>query len=218
MRIRLVIPITGLSEGAIEERLEFLREIAEPETEVDAVQVAVGPPAIESEVDTVHAGPDVLRLVKEAETEGCDAAIIWCGGDPALEAARELVDIPVIGPGESMRAIASILGRRSCKITPEIPVLEMRKNLDRTVETISTMIKSKIENDEGDVFYLGCLALWGLGQRLRDATGLPVLDGAEASIKVAEIAVKLGLKHSRIAYPRHPPTHRRGKSLQRFEV
>jgi allantoin racemase len=218
LRIRLVIPITGLSEGAIEERLEFLREIAEPGTEVDAVQGAVGPPAIESEVDAVHAGPDVIRLVKEAETEGCDAVIIWCGGDPALEAARELVDIPVIGPGESMRAIASILGRRPCRITPEIPVLEMRKNLDRTVETISTMIKSKIENDEGDVFYLGCLALWGLGHRLRDATGVPVLDGAEASIKLAEIAVKLGLKHSRIAYPRHPPTHRRGRPLQRFEV
>jgi len=112
-----VIPITGLSEGAIEERLEFLREIAELGTEVDAVQVAVGPPAIESEVDAVHAGPDVIRLVKEAETEGCDAVIIWCGGDPALEAARELVDIPVIGPGESMRAIASILGRRPCRIT-----------------------------------------------------------------------------------------------------
>jgi allantoin racemase len=218
LRIRLVIPITGLSEGAIEERLKFLREIAEHGTEVDAVQVAVGPPAIESEVDAVHAGPNVLYLVEEAETEGFDAVIIWCGSDPALEAARELVDIPVIGPGESMRAIASILGRRPCRITPEIPVLEMRKNLDRTVETISTMIKSKIENDEGDVFYLGCLALWGLGQRLRDATGVPVLDGAEASIKVAEIAVKLGLKHSRIAYPRHPPTHRRGRPLQRFEV
>ena len=218
MRIRLVIPITGLSEGAIEERLKFLREIAEPGTEVDAIQVAVGPPAIESEVDAVYAETDVLRLVKEAETEGCDAVIIWCGGDPALEAARELVDIPVIGPGESMRAIASILGRRPCRITPEIPVLEMRKNLDRTMETISMLIKSKIENNEGDVFYLGCLALWGLGQRLRDATGAPVLDGAEASIKVAEIAVKLGLKHSRIAYPRHPPTHRRGRPLQRFEV
>lgn len=213
-----MIPITGLSEEAIEERLEFLREIAESGTEVDAVQVAVGPPAIESEVDVVNAGPDVLRLVREAETEGCDAVVIWCGGDPALEAARELVDIPVIGPGESMRAIASILGRRPCRITPEIPVLEMRKNLDRTVGAISAIIKSKIENDEGDIFYLGCLALWGLGQRLRDAIGVPVLDGAEASIKVAEIAVKLGLKHSRIAYPRHPPKHRRGRPLQRFEV
>ena len=208
MRIRLVIPITGLSEDAIEQRLEYLREIAEPGTEVDAVQVSVGPLAIESKVDSVQAGPDILRLVKEAEADGCDAVIIWCGGDPALDAARELVDIPVIGPGESMRAIASILGKRPCRITPAIPVLEMRKDLDRTIEIIRSLVQSKHEKGEGDVFCLGCLALWGLGGRLREVIGVPILDGAEASLKMAEIAVRMGLSHSRVTYPKYPPRHR----------
>ena len=208
MKIRLVVPITGLSGEAIEGRLEFLREIAEPGTEVDAVQVVVGPPAIESEVDAVRAGPDVLRLVKEAEVEGCDAVIIWCGSDPALAAARELVDIPVIGPGESMRAIASILGRKSCRIVPDMPVLEMRKHMDETVEVIRSMVQSKLKKGEGDVFFLGCLALWGVGRKLREAIGVPILDGAEASIKMAEVAVKLSLRHSRVSYPKYPPKHR----------
>lgn len=208
MRIKLIIPITGLTEEAIEERLDFLREIAESGTEVDATQVEIGPPAIESEVDAVRAGPDILRLVKEAEAEGCDAVIIWCGGDPALDSARELVDIPVIGPGESMRAFATILGNRPCRITPDIPVLDMRKNLDRTVESIRDLVRSKLERGEGDVFYLGCLALWGLGGKLRDVIGVPILDGAEASLKMAEIAVRLGLKHSRAAFPKYPPGHR----------
>jgi allantoin racemase len=208
LRIRLVIPITGLTEEAIEERLAFLREIAEPGTEVDATQVEVGPPAIESEVDAVRASPDILRLVKEAEAEGCDAVIIWCGGDPALDAARELVDIPVIGPGESMKALASILGMRPCRITPSIPVLEMRKNLDKTIESIRDLVSSKLEKGEGDVFCLGCLALWGLGGKLREAIGVPILDGAEASLKMAETAVRLGLKHSRAAFPKYPPRHR----------
>ena len=203
-----MIPITGLSEDAIEERLEFLREIAEPGTEVDAVQVAVGPPAIESEVDAAQAGPDVLRLVSEAEANGCDAVIIWCGSDPALEAARELVDIPVIGPGESMRAIASILGKKPCNITPEIPVLEMRSNLGRTIEAVKSMVVSKIEKGEWDVFYLGCLALWGIGKRLRETIGVPIIDGAETSLKMAEVVVKLGLRHNRITYPKYPPKRR----------
>jgi hypothetical protein len=47
MLIRLIVPITGLTEGAIEERLSYLRGIADPGTEVEAVQVEVGPPAIE---------------------------------------------------------------------------------------------------------------------------------------------------------------------------
>jgi allantoin racemase len=202
MRIRLIIPITGLTGEGIKERLSYLNEIADPGTEVEAVQVEVGPPAIESEADSVLAGPDVLRLVEEAERDGVDAAIIWCGGDPALAAARELVDIPVIGPGESMSALSMVLGRKPCRVVPEIPVLEMRKDLDRTVEAIREEIAERIERREGDVFVLGCLALWGLGKRFRESIGVPILDGAEASLKMAELVVKLGLRHSRIAYPR----------------
>jgi len=197
MRIRIVIPITGLDGEAIQERLDYLREIADPGTEVDYAQVEVGPPAIESEADAVLAGPEILRLVREAEADGCDAAIIWCGGDPALEAARELVEMPVIGPGESMTALASTLGRRPCRITPDIPVLEMRRDLEATVSVIASMVEERIERGEGDAFTLGCLALWGLGRRLREMTGVPVLDGAEVSLKMAELTVKLGLRHGR---------------------
>ena len=210
MKIRLIIPITGLTPDAIEERLAYLRTIAAPGTEVDAVQVSVGPPAIESKVDEVIAGPDILRLVGEAEAEECDAAIVWCGSDPSLEAARQLVHIPVIGPGEAMRAISIVLGKKPCRITPDIPVLEMRRDLDRTIEDIRSKVESSIEKGEGDVFLLGCLALWGLGPRFREAIGVPVLDGAEASLKMAELIVSLGLTHSRAAYPSYPPEHRSG--------
>ena len=209
MKIRVVIPITGLSKAAVEERLRYLRGIAEPGTEVDAVQISEGPPAIESAVDRIEAGPEVLKLVKEAEEEGCEAVIIWCGGDPALDAARGLVDIPVIGPGESMRLLASMLGERPCRITPEIPVLEMRRDLEGTVRVIRSLVEAKMESGEGDAFYLGCLALWGIGKTLRDKLGVPILDGAEASLKMAEVAVKLGLRHSRETYPKYPPLHRR---------
>lgn len=203
MKIRVVIPILGLSEEQIEERLRYLRSLAEGGTEIDAVQAERGPQAIESEVDAIEAGPEILRLVRNAERDGCDAVIIWCAGDPALKAARELVDIPVIGPGEAMRTLASMMGTKPCRITPEIPVLEMRRDLDNTIKRVREMIEDKIRRGEGDAFYLGCLALWGLGRRLREEFNLPVIDGAEASIKLAEIAVKLGLHHSRLAYPKH---------------
>ena len=202
MRIRLIIPITGLTTNAIEERLSYLREIAEPGTVLDAVQVEVGPPAIESEVDAVLAGPDILRLVREAEADGVDATIIWCGSDPALTAARQLVDIPVIGPGESMRAISMVLGMKACRVVPAIPVLDMRKDLEKTMVMLQEEIQEKKERGEGEVFILGCLALWGLGKKFRERLQVPILDGAEASLKMAELVVKLELKHSRITYPK----------------
>jgi len=196
MKIRIVVPITGLDDEAIQQRLDCLRQIADPKTKIDATQVKVGPPAIESEADAVLAGPEILRLVKEAEADGCDAAIIWCGSDPALATARELVEMPVIGPGESMMAIASVLGRRPCRITPDTPVLEMRRDLEGTVSEITSMVRERLERGEGDVFMLGCLALWGLGGRLREETGVPILDGAEASLRMAELVVKMGLRQS----------------------
>lgn len=208
MRIRLIIPIRGLTDEGIEERLGYLRSLASPGVEVDAVQVRTGPPAIESEVDDVEAGPEILRLVKEAEDSGCDAVIIWCAGDPALSASRQMVDIPVIGPGESMRLLASMLGSKPCEVTPDMPVLEMRSDLEKTVKAVGDAIKSRVEEKEGDCFYLGCLALWGLGKTLRGRLGVPVIDGAEASLIMAEAAVRLGLRHSRIAYPKYPPRHR----------
>jgi len=197
MRIRLVVPITGLDGEAMRQRIDYLQGIADPGTEVDYAQVEVGPPAIESEADAVLAGPEILRLVREAEEDGCDAAIIWCGGDPALAAARELVAMPVIGPGEAMAALASTLGRKPCRITPEIPVLEMRRDLKATIAAINAMVEERIRREEGDAFMLGCLALWGLGRRLREETGVTIVDGAEASLKMAELTVKLGLRHRR---------------------
>ncbi|MCW4049537.1 MAG: aspartate/glutamate racemase family protein [Candidatus Bathyarchaeota archaeon] len=202
MKIRLIVPITGLNHQEIQKRVDYLTSIADPETTIDYRQVKNGPPAIESEADAVLAGPDILKLAVEAQKDGVDAAIIWCGGDPSIDAARKLVDIPIIGPGESMRAIASTLGKKPCNIIPDIPVLKMRTNLTRTTQAIKEIIQDKATKGEGDVFYLGCLALYGLGPSLREALGVPILDGAEASLKTAELTVKLGLSHSRIAYPR----------------
>ena len=205
MWIRLILPITGLTKDDIEERLAYLKKMVDSETLIDAVQIERGPSAIESRIDEAMAGPEILRLVKEAEDQGCNATIIWCGSDPALEASRQLVDIPVIGPGEAMEAISLILGQKPCKITPDIPVLEMRKDLEKTIQIIRLMVKDKLSQGIGDVFLLGCLALWGLGHRLREELGVPILDGAEASIKMAELAVNLGLSHSRTTYPKYQP-------------
>ncbi len=56
--------------------------------------------------------PGILNRLVEAEREGYRAAIIGCFGDPGLVAARQLVSIPVSGPGESSLAVASTLGDR----------------------------------------------------------------------------------------------------------
>ena len=49
-------------------------------------------------------------MVKEsirAEKEGYDAIVIYCFSDVGIDAIRENVRIPVIGPGETSLAVAS---------------------------------------------------------------------------------------------------------------
>ena len=53
----------------------------------------------------------ILHLVKQAEREGYDAAIIGCFFDPGLGAAREITDkLVVAAPAESCMHIAASLG------------------------------------------------------------------------------------------------------------
>jgi allantoin racemase len=207
MKILVMVPISGLGDTAIGERMVFLRSIARKGTELECLQLEEGPPAIECPVDHLQASAEIIKHVKWAEDEGFDAVISWCGGDPGVEEARTLVDIPVIGPGEAMRLFASLAGGKIGKIHHPLPVLRLRDDLDETYRLTEDAIRRAVE--EGyDSFYLDCLGMFGMGKPLREKTGLPVIDGGEASLKLAEVAVELGLRPSRIAYPRYPPPHR----------
>jgi len=207
MKILVMVPISGLSDAAIGERMAFLRSIAGEGTELDYLQLKEGPPAIECPVDHLQASAEVIKHVEWAEDEGFDAVISWCGGDPGVEEARTLMDIPVIGPGEAMRLLASLAGRKVGRIHHPLPVLRLRDDLNETYKLTEEAIRRAVE--EGyDSFYLDCLGMFGMGKPLREKTGLPVIDGGEASVKLAEVAVELGLRPSRIAYPRYPPPHR----------
>ncbi len=63
--------------------------------------------------------PGILNRIVLSQREGYRAAIIGCFGDPGLIAARQLVPMPVIGPGETALAIASTLGDRILLIEPQ---------------------------------------------------------------------------------------------------
>lgn len=207
MRILVIVPITGINDEQIEERMEFLRSIAQPDTVLEYLQITNGPPAIESPVDHLQASAEVIKHVKPAEIDGYDAIISWCGGDPGVDEARTLVDIPVIGPGEAMELLASLMGKKVGRVHHPLPVLELRKDLELTYRLTEEAIKKEVEKGY-DTFYLDCLGMFGMGRPLREKTGFPVIDGGEASLSLAEVSVNLGLKPSRIAYPKYPPEHR----------
>jgi allantoin racemase len=58
------------------------------------------------------ADSEMLYMIMQAEREGYDGAIIACYHDPSLLAARQAVNIPVVGFGESSMLLALTMGRR----------------------------------------------------------------------------------------------------------
>ncbi len=95
MRIKIIAPvITDRFNRTIEEEAE---RFALSDAEIQVENIQRGAASIESAYDEVLNAPDVVEAVIRAERNGFDAVFVDCFGDPGVDAARELVSIPVVG-------------------------------------------------------------------------------------------------------------------------
>jgi allantoin racemase len=206
-------------------------------TEVEVVDVPDGPASIESVYEELLAVPATFEGVLQAERDGFDAVIIGCFGDPGLEAARELVDMPVIGPGESSLLLAAGLGHRITVVTvldsliaaseqqayragvlaklasvcsAEIPVLSLMTDRAATVAAVLEVGRQAIRQDRADTLILGCMTMsfLGIAEEVSDELGVPVINAGRAALKAAESLVAQGLAHSKRAF-QTPPKFRK---------
>lgn len=217
----------------VERRRDVLQAMAFPGTNVAIRDVPEGPPSIESAYDELLSVPATLDGILQAERDGFDAVILGCFGDPGLEAARELVTIPVIGPGETSLLTAAGLGHRFSVVTIldnvvasqehqahragvldklasveaiGIPVLDLMNDRATTVAGVVDAGRRAIERHRADTLMLGCMTLsfMGLGAEVSHALGVPVLEANAVALKAAEAQVALGIAHSKVAFPRPP--------------
>lgn len=70
-----------------------------------------------SEYYVCVAVPYIVEEIIKGEKEGFDSAIVGCFGNLAVRQAREVVKIPVIGPGEAACHVACLLGDKISIIT-----------------------------------------------------------------------------------------------------
>ncbi|MGH6691340.1 MAG: aspartate/glutamate racemase family protein, partial [Gammaproteobacteria bacterium] len=109
MKLLLINP--NISEDVTAIMAAEARRSASPGTEITAVTARFGALYIENRIEASIASHAVLDALAE-HGAGADGAIISAFGDPGLAAARELVDIPVVGVSEAAFLMAWTLGRR----------------------------------------------------------------------------------------------------------
>jgi allantoin racemase len=200
MKIMVVVPI--ISEGVI----TFSRDRVEPyvrhDTKVDFINIEYGPASIESVYDDVLAAPFVVKKAEWAEKNGYDAVVVSCMMDPGVEAAKEAVDIPVVGPMEAAKSVAQLLGKNIVSIYPEgLTVLELSNDPKKTYDVLLANAKKALE-DGADVLILGCTGLTGYAKKLQKEIKVPVLEGEGLALNLAQTMVDLNISQSKKAYPK----------------
>jgi len=192
-----------------------------------------GPASIESVYEEYLSVPGALARIQEAACSGVDGIILGCFGDPGVEAARELLTIPIVGPGEASMLFAASLGHRFTIITVldsvinplrrlardvgvdskltsvravNVPVLELAGQRESTYRQMLGAAQLARDADGAEVVVLGCMTMAFLGEhrRLAGAVSLPVVNPVQAALKLVEAQVAMGLTHSKRAYPNPP--------------
>jgi allantoin racemase len=77
-------------------------------------------------------------------------------------------------------------------------VLELEEDPEVAVKAIAAEAEKAVREDKAEVICLGCGGMAGLDAAVRAATGVPVVDGVTAAVKLAESLVGLGLSTSKV--------------------
>jgi allantoin racemase len=224
VRIKVIVPVTFPGWNADVERI--CRSAADASTRIEVESLTRGPTSIESMYDEEWAALPILEAVAAAAGD-CHAVIVYCFGNPALEAAKEAAGIPVVGLGEAAQVAAMPLGDRlgilatlsdtvarhwrkaralgtTAKLVSiralDIPVLDLG-DFGRVRERAMDVVRKMVTEDDIDVLILGCGSLVKLGGELQSAFGLLVVVPAPAAVKLAELYARAGLAPSKRAYP-----------------
>jgi allantoin racemase len=179
--------------------------------------------------------PELIRLAPLAEKRGFSAIIIGCYSDPGLDALREMLTIPVIGPGAASLHLAAQLGTRICVLTPSgrgygrvaarlrslgiapllasvrgigLSVMDLAKQKPGALDKAAEAARLAVEQDGADVLVLGCMSmafLPGICEELGKRVGVPVVNPVIAALKTAEAVAGMKLSHSKAAWPLPKP-------------
>jgi allantoin racemase len=186
MRIRIINPtITTTWEQDARHAYETA---ASPGTEISIRSLEFGTATVESRRDVALVAPGVVAAAREAEADGADAIIVDCMLEPGLQAAREVVTVPVVGPaGAAMHLAATLghafsvlaiadnrrplyaeiarrhgLGPRLCSVrTLGIPVMALDDDADATLAAAVVQATAAHREDGADVIIPGCTGLAG---------------------------------------------------------
>jgi allantoin racemase len=200
------------------------RSVSAPGTEIIGLTPTVGAESVEGNFESYLAAIAVMNAVVTYEGE-FDAVIQAGYGEHGREGLQELLDVPVVDITEAAAYVACLLGHKYSVVTTldrtlpliedrlslagliprcasvrssGLSVLQLEQDRDVAVKAIVAEAEKAVREDKAEVICLGCGGMAGLDAAVRQATGVPVVDGVTAAVKLAESLVGLGLSTSKV--------------------
>lgn len=229
--VRILYLVPGQMPEQEQKRREKIAQtfVTNPNTEVSVEAVTAGPFSIESTIEDYMVVPELLKLLHKVQTK-YDAAVIGCFGDPGLRPARELVNIPIIGPFEASVLFASMMGddfnvltvldeiipllrsvmremevesRCTSVRTLGIPVLELASDEEKTLKVMIEISQQITREDRPASIILGCMseAFLLFDEKMQPSVDVPIINPAKVAMKTAEMFASLKMTHSGVSYP-----------------
>jgi len=202
----------------VQRRHDYLQSHAGSGVTVQIRDNPDGPASIESPAEEQAAAAGLLEVLPGVAA-GFDAVIIGCFGDPGLRAARDRLEVPVIGPAQASIHVAAQMGDRFGLLTVvdsvipvlhelvgeyglsnslaavravDVPVLRLRERRDEVLGRMVTEGR-KCLDDGADALVLGCMTMGFLdvAETLQAELGAPVVNPVLAALHTAEMFLGL---------------------------
>lgn len=224
--ICVIIPI--ITQGF--RNAEQLRDFAPVGTTLSCITLERGPASVESALDEVLAGPGIVDAALRAEDSGCDAIIIDCMLDPALEAVREAVKVPVVGCGEAglqsaaqfgAFSVVTVLQRQdrafvrlanSYALSKQmvsvrgigVSVLDLDRARDHAIAATVDASTKAHEEDAAKAIVFGCTGMLGYGPNVAKALGWEPERVIDPLVNALQLATRLVASSAHTDKDQHP--------------
>ncbi|MEE1920455.1 aspartate/glutamate racemase family protein [Pseudomonas sp. 148P] len=221
--MRILIVNVNTTEAITEAIAREAQAVAAPGTEIIGLTPYFGAESVEGNFESYLAAIAVMDRV--LAYDGPYDAVIQAGyGEHGREGLQELLNVPVVDITDAAASTAMYLGHAYSVVTTldrTVPliedrlklsglfdrcasvrasgmaVLELEEQPERALEAIVEQAERAVREDKAEVICLGCGGMAGLDEKIRQRTGVPVVDGVSAAVKMAESLVQLGLSTSK---------------------
>jgi allantoin racemase len=231
-KVLVIVPFPVNDEQLALRRAQLRAVRLGPDIEFDFRPVKAAPSNYVSQHDYILADVGIMEAGQRAQDEGYHAVCIDTMSDSGMAGLRSLLDIPVIAPGRASMLTALMFGDRFSVLTmwsqwkplyakplndlgiqhkcASIRALDVRPDNRELLSgkeadvfpLLAEAGRKAIEEDGAEVLLLGSTTMHQAHAYLAAQLPVPVINPGPLTYKLAELALGLGLTHSRKAYPR----------------